>query len=852
MTDTQSLQIELFGIQQASATLLKQLNALRRAGDLIEAREVGAQLSQIFQAQVDGLERLAEASPELVQAGLYPTGPQIDTWLSRADIAEGLGLTEEAAALREQGLAAARDQGDIAFAERQRQMAGTWLEQGRPHEALVALRAARELALAADAPFLAAKCRAGLASALEDLCDDEQALAEVQVGYAELEAAGWQVPEAAPAADDIARTIESLLSLMGGSAGPPAAATPLISPNHADAQSAWCDMAQIEARIARRRGNYECAATLFAQVRPFVLSYAHPALDYQLLMIDVAARRHAQALKRIDELLPGMQQGAVRRKLGHVLLLRARVLHESGRPAEALPFARQAGVETETYPDLHLAWSSSAREGDILLALGAHEEALAAYERSATVIGWLRRAPLGHRLDSLYLADKLPVLRNGIRLAARLGRADVVHRLLDQLKSRQLAATLAVPDATVAADGPAQDFTRRIAMLSQKLVQAEHSAADAKQVAQWVRQRQALVDEQRVAQPRWRVLSEPVVADSALDLKALAQADAAGLSLYVDEEGLIALVLSEGRCEVFAHTPSAVMSAHLARLENSGYAGTYPDEPAPTLEDLLPAPALARLQAHRHWCVVPHGATHLLRWPLLTLQGEPVLTRHSLSLLPSLGLLHLHQPAPSRPRAVHTVGVSAQGWPTIDAGPECQAVSALYEALGVPVADALIEEAATRDAVRTLLGSPRPPGSMLHLACHGEMDPDEPMLSSLKLADGQLDATEVAQAGCTFSEVVLSACSVGRRGMRAGGVVSAGDELLGLAGAFVEAGAAHLLVSLTPVRDGAARALMQLYHAARAAGRTSAAALREAQVTMLEEGIFEPAEWGGFAVFGSP
>ena len=104
--------------------------------------------------------------------------------------------------MRGAGLQQARELGGKAYAERQRQMAGTWLEQGRPHEALVALRAARDLCLATGEHIEAARCTASLASALEDLRDDERAIFEVQTGYAQLKAGGWEPQERALDAED--------------------------------------------------------------------------------------------------------------------------------------------------------------------------------------------------------------------------------------------------------------------------------------------------------------------------------------------------------------------------------------------------------------------------------------------------------------------------------------------------------------------------------------------------------------------------------------------------------------------------------------------------------------------------
>jgi CHAT domain-containing protein len=68
---------------------------------------------------------------------------------------------------------------------------------------------------------------------------------------------------------------------------------------------------------------------------------------------------------------------------------------------------------------------------------------------------------------------------------------------------------------------------------------------------------------------------------------------------------------------------------------------------------------------------------------------------------------------------------------------------------------------------------------ILHFACHGELNLDDPMLTSLRLApdaenDGYLHAGEVFDCDLTASLVVLSACN------SALGELTSGNELMGL------------------------------------------------------------------------
>ena len=64
-------------------------------------------------------------------------------------------------------------------------------------------------------------------------------------------------------------------------------------------------------------------------------------------------------------------------------------------------------------------------------------------------------------------------------------------------------------------------------------------------------------------------------------------------------------------------------------------------------------------------------------------------------------------------------------------------------------------------------------------------------------------------------EVTLAACSTGVRPESAGGVRLLGDDVIGLPASFLEAGAASVLVSVTPVGDREAASFFHAYHAAR-------------------------------------
>lgn len=137
----------------------------------------------------------------------------------------------------------------------------------------------------------------------------------------------------------------------------------------------------------------------------------------------------------------------------------------------------------------------------------------------------------------------------------------------------------------------------------------------------------------------------------------------------------------------------------------------------------------------------------------------------------------------------------------------------------------------------------------LHLATHAQVDDQRPELSALVLAAAgripeRLLLHEIAGLELHAELVTLSACST------ALGEEVRGEGLVGLRGAFLEAGAARVLVSLWDVSDDSTAELMErFYRALWSQGADPAEALRRAQISFLsEERHRAPHHWAAFVV----
>lgn len=166
---------------------------------------------------------------------------------------------------------------------------------------------------------------------------------------------------------------------------------------------------------------------------------------------------------------------------------------------------------------------------------------------------------------------------------------------------------------------------------------------------------------------------------------------------------------------------------------------------------------------------------------------------------------------------------------------EAAAVIAALRAPGALEIEQLEGEAARPPEVRARLER----AELVHYAGHGTFGGRDGLESGLPLADGMLTAADVLALARVPSVVVLAGCETGRAAT-AGGI-----EGLGLAQAFLAAGARHVVAAGRPVPDALTERLMRSFYEALPAERGDVAAgLRRAQLALRQQ---DPsADWAAF------
>jgi tetratricopeptide (TPR) repeat protein len=163
---------------------------------------------------------------------------------------------------------------------------------------------------------------------------------------------------------------------------------------------------------------------------------------------------------------------------------------------------------------------------------------------------------------------------------------------------------------------------------------------------------------------------------------------------------------------------------------------------------------------------------------------------------------------PRVPRAVQEIEESAAGWASATLlsgdGATARAVSELAEQVDV-----------------------------LHISAHGRHAADNPLFSGVELADGPLFGYDIDRLRRVPAVVILSACELGRSSVRWG------QEAIGMAPAWLNAGVRCVIAAPASVNDELARELLSATHARLASGIAPSDALAGATGSVSGASAFQ-------------
>lgn len=259
------------------------------------------------------------------------------------------------------------------------------------------------------------------------------------------------------------------------------------------------------------------------------------------------------------------------------------------------------------------------------------------------------------------------------------------------------------------------------------------------------------------------------------------------------------------------------------------------------LYDRLIAPLRRAIGNAKHLTIVPHGALHYLPFNALKPRnGKFLIEGHTIRLLPSASVSKFLNKS-----TTPTAGLLVFGNPDRSDAPalpgaenEARAIAKLW-----PDSKVILRKNATESLLKRSAGAFK----YLHLASHGQFNPDDPLKSRMLLSadndnDGDLTVPEIYDLKLNADMVVLSACET------ALGEVKNGDDVVGLNRGFLYAGAKSIVGSLWPVPDNPTKDFMvDLYTNLKSMDQRTA--LQKAQLTNLRK-YKHPIAWAAFQMTG--
>ncbi|HET9635494.1 MAG TPA: CHAT domain-containing protein [Gemmatimonadaceae bacterium] len=446
--------------------------------------------------------------------------------------------------------------------------------------------------------------------------------------------------------------------------------------------------------------------------------------------------------------------------------------------------------------------------------------------------------------EGVHAREMLELLARGQTAAQGDTAADLIHREQD-LRHRIAELTRQIEGGTEPSSplrGP--DISNGNNIPREELVKAQNAYAE-------------LLLEVRERAPRHAALVSPPHTNWLAVAHALAR-DEALIEYLVSDSGSLAFVIT---ADTIAAVDLAADRYHLSKTITF-VRGVLEPRDSPRFDGLWRAPLsqLRRelvepieetglLAGKNRLIVVPHAELHYLPFAALLDRetGRFLVERYEIAVTPSAAVwLSLRSRIPQHA----AVGLLALA-PVPDLLPDSRGEVESIAQLNGQTARTLIGAAATKDAFRR----DAPNSRVLHLATYGILNKVNPLFSFIELAptatdDGRLEVHDVFGLRLAADLVVLSACQTALAS-GAQSDVPAGDDWIGLARAFLHAGAARVIASLWPVQDRATSTLMGRFYRGYRTGVAPATALAEAQRSMLSEAATaNPFYWAGFEVIG--
>ncbi len=765
---------------------------------------------------------------------------------TRADFCELQGRLGEAEQLRALAIKMMSSYGSSDDQiEIRRQKANTLKTQARFAEALTELIAVEGEALARKDALAVGRVALDLAMLFEWLGDYERA--EHSLLRAE-HAVGTELEQLEPATNKSATLFAAVLN-------------PSKTERQVALQSIKMELTHTRGMIAKRSGSIDAAITHFKAVLPAYTEWGTgPAIRFHLAQLAMLSENFSEALAEINTLKDAFNADPrFHQKIPVLNWLTAECILPDA-PADALNIIESDYPQLLAAGDLEMAWKLRWTAAKALYMLGRQDDAAASYLEAAHVVDSLRRIPVGYRLESTYFSDRRPMFDEGIERCTNVEGADTVWRLMELAKSRSLATILYGERRPT----PAAPLMKQFEELSQQIEIIDYRGFSGEltplsQRNALVEQRAKIVEQIRTSDPRWRSVTQSLQLDRTVIRHGLG--GAAALSLYITADQIVSTYLDSSGVQSGAVPLSVVLRKKLTGFARNIQRGEDPysydienyfdPDFCINLSTFVPEKLINAIMVSERLVIISHDLLHLISWATLRTTDDRHLFEHTavcvapnMACLPTLAGKWSQQPTAAivgAPDYSHLEYLSS-----VDtSGDEYESLCRLYGRPLIAISGAEVTEEALRQAITTS-------ADITHISCHAVIDPIDPSTSALLTTDGRLDAAEIALLHLKTPEVILAACSTGYRPQKVGELHLAGDDIVGLPGAFLEAGVRSVRVSIPRAEDEATVVFVKRYHKNRKTHASPIKAFQQTQFDMLKDKNFELYRWCGFTLYGSP
>lgn len=545
-------------------------------------------------------------------------------------------------------------------------------------------------------------------------------------------------------------------------------------------------------------GDSERAVALLGRARDLAAEAGRPADE--ALWLDSSATaliglgRWDEAGQRNDASIALKQARPEIGTVGPNLINSALITLGRGQADEAIATLREvlARPDEPTW----VQWQTHASLAGALLSAGRRNEGLAEFERALAIVDTVRSGLLTPEYRITFLSRMIDFHRAYVEALVDAGLPDRALEVADASRARVLAERFGTPAAA-----------RRSAAALRKRVRETGVIA----LSYWLTPSRSFA---------WRV-----------DPNGIRMVELPGSDVV---DGLV--------------------EAYRTFIETSlGDPRRVTSSPADNLAEAVLAPLLTGRDDGARLVVVADGSLHGVNFETLPVGAERryLIEQATISVAPALALLDSRPaPAVSTSPALLIVGDPETPAGALDrlqyAGEEIDNIQSLFPGPRTVV---------RRGSAASPQGfTETSPGrfSLIHFAAHATASAASPLDSSIELsADAtggfKLYARDVADGELRADLVTISAC----RG--AGDRAYAGEGQVGLAWAFLRAGASRVIAGLWDVDDRSTAILMRSTYEGLAAGQPPAEALRAAKLQMLAAGgnFAKPYYWAPFQLFAA-